>query len=514
MKENDNTATVKSLAELIDDSSGVVELFFNSNGRSVGVSSVEYDSRRARPGSLFVAVEGYATDGHRYVEQVAEAGVPAVVVSRKRADEFRHLIEKGVALLVSDNTRKALSALSASFYGYPSRDMKILGVTGTNGKTSITYMVESVLRECGFSVGVIGTINYRWNGHEYPSANTTPESQDLQKTLAAMRGDGVEYVVMEVSSHALQLNRVDDIYFDVAAFTNLTGDHLDFHHSLEEYYQAKKRIFHLLENSRKAKKIGIVNTDDFYGERLFKKATSYSYPMVSFGLNPGAYFRPERDSIENRMTGLRYRLDSPDRGLQVELNCVGTFHVYNSLAALSILSSLDIPYGMILKGLKSLSGVPGRFDVIASKLGISVVIDYAHTGDALQKLLESVNELRTARVITVFGCGGDRDRTKRPVMGRVAAENSDFVIVTSDNPRTENPGAIIADITAGISSDNYRVIEDRRQAIREALFIAQPGDIVVIAGKGHETYQIVGTEKSHFDDHEEARDALKDRGSL
>ena len=512
MEKSENKGTiVKKLIDLIDDSRENVELFSQSNGRSIEISSVEYDSRRVRQGSLFVAVEGYASDGHRYIAEVTEKGAAAVVVSRSRAGEFRHVIERGVSLLVSDNTRRALSSLSSSFYGFPSRDMKLIGITGTNGKTSITYMVESVLKECGYSVGVIGTINYRWNGIDHPADNTTPESRDLQKILNDMRNDGVEYVVMEISSHALQLNRTDNVDLDAAVFTNLTGDHLDFHHTLEEYYQAKKRIFNLLENSSKEKKIGIVNIDDPYGARLFSKRGIYSYPLVSFGLGGDAYFRPRVESIVNSMDGLKYSLAAPDSGLAVELNCSGRFHVYNSLAAISILASLEIPYEMIQAGLKKLKTVPGRFDVIRSGRGISVVVDYAHTGDAVQKLLDSVNELRTGRVITVFGCGGDRDRTKRPVMGKIASDNSDLAIVTSDNPRTEDPEAIIKDIVAGIERDNFHVVTDRREAIREAVMMARPGDIVVVAGKGHEDYQILGKEKIHFDDHEEARRALDER---
>ena len=471
------------------------------------ISSVEYDSRLAVEGCLFVAVQGYNVDGHDFVEQAVSNGAAAVLISENRLEAFRHLAEKGCAVFTTNNTREALSEISAAFYGFPSDDMKVIGVTGTNGKTSVTYMIESVLRECGFNCGVIGTINSRWNGNEYTSLNTTPESRDIQKILRSMKEDGVEYAVMEVSSHALALDRVAHINFDCAVFTNLTGEHLDFHHDMDDYFEAKLRLFDLLEASPKKEKTAAVNIDDEYGARIFASREKYGYKINGFGLGDSADFLADAASVENRISGLSYSMLRPFAGARISLNCAGGFQLYNSLSVVSALASINIPFEAICRGLAGLRGVPGRFDVV-SEGGVSAIIDYAHTGDALSKLLDSVNGVRTGKIITVFGCGGDRDKTKRPLMGKIASEKSDVAVVTSDNPRTEAPDSIIADIVAGISSKNYIVIPDRASAIREAAVMAGEGDILVIAGKGHEDYQILGKEKIHFDDREEAQKAL------
>ncbi|PKL37605.1 MAG: UDP-N-acetylmuramoyl-L-alanyl-D-glutamate--2,6-diaminopimelate ligase [Spirochaetae bacterium HGW-Spirochaetae-1] len=510
MEQSDINIT-RNLSDLLDQCRQSAELYSSGDLKEVKVVAVEYDSRKVTEGAVFVAVEGYETDGHGFIDAAIAKGAAAVVVSRKRAGEFLHLDRKSITLLVSDNTRKALSCLSASFYDNPSRKMKVIGITGTNGKTSITYMIESVLKENGLETGVMGTINYRWGGVERPAPNTTPESRDMQEMFYRMHRDGVRAVVMEISSHALELNRADDIDLDAAVFTNLTRDHLDFHHDFEAYFSAKKRIFSILDRSIKEKKIGIVNGDDEYGARILKNRNNYSYPIVSFGVDSDAYFRTDRKSIVNEISGLSYVLESPEKGLSVSLQLAGTFHVYNSLAALATLVSLDVPYAVIQQGLKKLKSVPGRFDTITTGLGFGVVVDYAHTSDALQKLLDSVNELKKNRIITVFGCGGDRDRTKRPIMGKIAVDFSDHVIITSDNPRTEEPDAIIRDITAGIEKINYDVESDREKAIAMAVAMGEPGDIIVIAGKGHEDYQILGRSKIHFDDHEIASKYIRER---
>lgn len=472
------------------------------------ILSVEYDSRKAAPGCLFTAIEGYEADGHKYIDRAVDAGASAVILSEKRAGEFMHLAGKGVAVLASGNTRKGLSAASAAFFGDPSKDMMIIGVTGTNGKTSITYMIESILAMHGISTGVIGTINYRWGGKDYPAPNTTPESRDIHELLHGMKNDGVKAVVIEVSSHALELNRADDIHFDAAIFTNLTRDHLDFHRDFENYFNAKRKIFDLLHLSCKTKKAGIVNVDDSYGMRIYQGRDSWSFPMTSYGLGSGAMFRPEAGTIRNEIDGLFYELESPEKGIAVKLQLSGRFHIYNSMAAVAAMRGLDVPWVTITGGISALKRVPGRFDVIHSDEGFSIVVDYAHTGDALLKLLQSVNELKAGRVITLFGCGGDRDRTKRPVMGRVAVENSDHVIVTSDNPRTEEREVIISEIIAGIDTGSFEIIPDREEAIARAVSMAGKRDIIVIAGKGHEDYQIIGREKIHFDDHEIANKYL------
>ncbi|MBN1498259.1 MAG: UDP-N-acetylmuramoyl-L-alanyl-D-glutamate--2,6-diaminopimelate ligase [Spirochaetes bacterium] len=504
-----NSIQIKaSIGDLAEASGGAVALA--GPGDTV-VTSLEYDSRLVKKGSLFVAVEGFKSDGHKFVKTAVESGAAAVCVSRSRAAEYAGLVDRGVGILTTADTRTALSRLSAAFFGFPSRSMLAIGVTGTNGKTSITYMLEAIMKRHGRKPGVIGTINYRWCGREYPAPNTTPESKDLQEILYRMRRDGVDAFIMEVSSHALELRRADDIDFDAAVFTNLTRDHLDFHHDFESYFNAKKRIFELLEKSFKKGRYGVVNVDDPYGRELFMMRNSRTYPMVSFGIETEADYMPDPGAIANSIRGLSYRLARPEAGVDIRLNLLGTFQLYNSLAALAVSHRMGVPFEEIAEGLAGLETVPGRFDVLKADRGFVVIVDYAHTVDALQKLLRSVNELEHRRVITVFGCGGDRDRTKRPLMGSVAEDNSDLVVVTSDNPRTEDPARIIGEITAGLAKGNHEIIPDRAEAIARAMAMAGEGDIVVIAGKGHEDYQIIGTEKTHFDDKEVAARCMQVR---
>lgn len=488
------------LKEILEVTGEFIEL---ENGPvDIEISSIEYDSRKVKEDSLFVAVEGLQSDGHDYIKSAVANGAKCIIVSSSRIEEFLKLYPSGITFLKTNDTRRALSVVSASFFQFPSRTMTVIGVTGTNGKTSITFLLESIFKNAGYNPGIIGTVNYRWNNEELPAANTTPESRDMQELLYNMKKDGIDIVIMEVSSHALDLNRTDDVDFDVAVFTNLTRDHFDFHGNFENYFSAKKKIFQLLENSSKEKKVGIINIDDDYGMKIFEEKEDYSYQLKSFGLNEKSDYRPVIDSIENKITGLKYVIEKPLDGLSVELILSGTFHVYNSLAAVAVSDSIGLSTDEIRNGLGSIQSIPGRFEVLNSPEGFSVVIDYAHTGDALLKLLQSVNELNANRVITVFGCGGDRDRTKRPIMGQVAEQNSDKLIITSDNPRTEEPSAIIDEIVKGLDGKNFEVIVDRESAIKHAVSIGQEGDIIVIAGKGHEDYQILGTEKIHFDDRE------------
>ena len=488
------------LQEILGTTGELIELV---NGPvDIEISSVEYDSRKVKKDSLFVAVEGMQSDGHDYIKSAVKNGAKCIVVSSAREAEFSDVARSGVTLLKTNDTRRALSIVSASYFQYPSRSLTVIGVTGTNGKTSITFLLESIFKSAGYNPGIIGTVNYRWNNKELPAANTTPESRDMQELLYNMKEDGVDIVIMEVSSHALDLNRTDDVDFDVAVFTNLTRDHFDFHENFENYFSAKKKIFQLLDKSSKDKKVAIVNIDDEYGMKIFEEKESYSYSLKSFGLNESADYKPIVDTIENRITGLKYIIEKPLDGLKIELVLSGTFHVYNSLAAIAVSDSIGLTPEGISNGLLSIKSIPGRFEVLYSEKGFSVVVDYAHTGDALLKLLQSVNELKPNRVITVFGCGGDRDRTKRPIMGQVVENNSDQLIITSDNPRTEEPSAIIDDIVEGLEGKTFEVIVDRESAIKHAVSIGQEGDIIVIAGKGHEDYQILGTEKIHFDDRE------------
>jgi len=497
------------LEDVIRDAGSLACPVSSSGGTMI--SSVEYDSRYVQQGSLFVAVKGFQSDGHEYVRKAVDAGAAAVVVSNDQVEHFRDVENKGAVVIASSDCRRALSRLSAAMCGFPSRNAVVIGITGTNGKTSTTYMLESVFRKAGYNPGVIGTVNYRWNSTVRPAPNTTPESKDIQDLLRDMTGDGVDCVIMEISSHGLELGRADDIDLDAAVFTNLTRDHLDFHHTFEEYFAAKVKIFDILAHSMKEKKSAVVNIDDPYGVRILEDRGRYRYPFISFGIDHDADYMPVAGSIVNTIKGIGYRMKGPDFRQDVAMNVAGRFNVYNSMSAFAAAHSLGIAADVIAGGLGEVTTVPGRFDCIDSSEGFSVVVDYAHTDDALEKLLLSARELNPKRLITVFGCGGNRDRTKRPLMGKTATSLSDYVVVTSDNPRKEEPKAIIEDILAGITASNYEVEPDRETAIRSAIEKAEKGDLIVIAGKGHEDYQILGTEKIHFDDREMARKYIQMR---
>lgn len=506
-----NPAGAITLADLLEGAGDAVRLATGSP--SVRVGSVEYDSRHAGMGSLFVAVEGFQSDGHAFAAAAASAGASAIVVSASRAREFSALAEGGTALCVCDDTRLALSRLSAAFYGFPSSRAMVIGITGTNGKTSTTFMLESIARAAGMTPGVMGTINYRWNDTVMTAANTTPESRDIQQIMHAMVSDGVDCIVMEVSSHGLDLLRAEDIAFDAAVFTNLTRDHLDFHRGFEEYFAAKKRIFSILEKSSKAGRRGVINADDAYGRRLLEERRLFSYPFVPYAVDGEADYRPSAGTVKNSVEGISYSVRANGKEIPLSMRIAGGFNVYNSLCAFATASEMGFPPETIARGLADVETVPGRFDRISSPEGFSVIVDYAHTDDALEKLLRSARDLAPRRLITVFGCGGDRDRTKRPLMGAAAERLSDHVIVTSDNPRSEEPSAIINDILAGMNSGAREVVADREPAIRRAIELACEGDIVVIAGKGHENYQILGSGRIHFDDREMAHKYIDMRAS-
>ena len=498
------------LIDLLQQANSDLEILQDAQEQvvSLEILAIEYDSRQVKPGSLFVAIEGQQSDGHNFVKAAAGQGAQVIVIDKKRQLEFEGWAEEqGIILLGANNPRRALSLLSAIFFGFPSREMKVIGVTGTNGKTSITYMLESILQVYATqlnlshqAVGVLGTINYRWGDEIRPAPNTTPESKDLQNILSTMKDEGVQFVILEISSHALTLDRVADLDLDVAIFTNLTRDHFDFHHNFEDYFLAKKKIFDLLESSSKKEKVGLVNLDDEYGKKIYAKRENYSYPLKGFGQKAEAFFAPLKDSCHNNLAGLSYSLERPVPGVELKLQVPGIFQLYNSLAALGAAYSLNVPLKVIKMGLESLNKIPGRLEVITKGLDFNVVVDYAHTSDALLNLLRSLRDFSSARIITVFGCGGDRDKTKRSLMGQVALENSDFTIITSDNPRHENPEEIIRDIATGLPEDRFLIIVDREAAIQKGIEMAQSGDVVAIAGKGHENYQIIKGKKFHFDD--------------
>ena len=466
--------------------------------------SIEYDSRKISENSLFVAVKGLVSDGHDYIRPLDEKGLSCVIVSSERASEFSDM---KCCVISSDDTRAALSFVSAYFFGDVTLSIPVIGITGTNGKTSTTYMLEALFKNAGYNPGVIGTVAYRWNGNEIPAPNTTPESRDLHKLFHDMKKDGVDCVVMEVSSHGLALGRVNDISFQGAVFTNLTRDHLDYHKTFEEYFEAKKILFSLLEKSHRQNKFACVNHDDEYGMKILKSCNDYSYPFYSFGLSSDADFYPVENSLITSISTVKYSVKHNNSVYHVNLPMGGKFSFYNSLAAFSAASAFGMDGETAAEGFLLIRNVPGRFERVDADCAFSVIVDYAHTNDAMEKLLSSAKELNPSKLITVFGCGGDRDRTKRPLMGEVAGKYSDTAIVTSDNPRTENPESIISDILAGMDgySDKTIVEIDREKAIQYAISIAEKDSVIVIAGKGHEDYQIVGTEKHHFDDREIAR---------
>jgi UDP-N-acetylmuramoyl-L-alanyl-D-glutamate--2,6-diaminopimelate ligase len=467
------------------------------------VTGIAYDSRRVDPGNVFVALRGQHTDGRAFVAQAIERGAVGVV-SEESAPAG---VQAGWAHVT--HARLALALLSVAFHGDPSRRMRVVGITGTNGKTTTAYLVASVLEAAGIRCGLLGTVAYRIGSQTREATRTTPEAPDVQALLAEMVHEGCGACVMEVSSHALALSRVDGMTFAAAVFTNLTRDHLDFHADMEEYFQAKRRLFELLPPEHPA----VINADDPRASALLATAGR----SITYGINKPADVSsvPLSYSLE----GLAFQVKTPRGAVTVRSSLVGRPNVYNILAAVATAIALDLSIESMEKGIASLERVPGRFQVVSSvDDDVTVVVDYAHTDDALRNLLETARPLAAGRLITVFGCGGDRDRTKRPLMGAVAGRLSDVIVITSDNPRGEDPARIIEEIQRGITHDTARVdgqrivtIVDRRRAIDDAIDNGTPGDLVLIAGKGHEKYQVIGAETLPFDDVEVAQAALARR---
>jgi len=468
------------------------------------VTGIAYDSRRVERGFLFVAVKGFKTDGHLYIQDAVNRGAAAVVMQQDLP------VPGDAVKILAPDTRRLLPQLSARFFGYPARKMKMIGVTGTNGKTTTTNLIENIYRAHGVKTGLIGTIHNRIGNRVLAVEHTTPESTDLQSLLAQMTGAGVEAVIMEVSSHALALRRVDQCEFDTAVFTNLTQDHLDFHGSMEDYLAAKLVLFEQL--GRDAYKTGpkqaVVNADDPAAKRIKAACT---VPVITYGIKRQADISAADVKISTRGVSFTAVLDG--EAMPLNLKMTARFNVYNSLAAIAAGIAAGIPPATIKGALEGVSGVPGRFELVDRGQSFAVVIDYAHTPDGLENVLSTAREVSKGKVIAVFGCGGDRDRTKRPLMGEIAVRLSSLAVVTSDNPRSENPLNIINDIMTGVQrvpEAVYQVIPDRRQAIDWAVRAAGPGDVVVIAGKGHEDYQIIGDRRLHFDDREVAAAVLDD----
>jgi UDP-N-acetylmuramoyl-L-alanyl-D-glutamate--2,6-diaminopimelate ligase len=462
------------------------------------VAAVEHDSRRVQAGALFVALRGAVADGHQFVDAALRKGALAVVSEREPPP--------GTPWVRVPDAREALAELAAAFYGRPGEQLELIGVTGTNGKTTTTFLIDAALRAAGHKVGLLGTVQYRVGDRLLDASRTTPESADLQALMHEMVAAGCSHAVMEVSSHALALKRVHGCAFGVAVFTNLTRDHLDFHADMDAYFGAKRVLFDTL---LRPDGTAVINADDDRAAELRSVAKGRVW---TFGLERHADFRGH--DVRLSLAGTRFHATTPFGILAVETPLLGRFNVENVLAALAAALAAGVPTDRALQGIASVRGVPGRLERVDCGQDFLVVVDYAHTDDALKNLLETVRELGPSRVITVFGCGGDRDRTKRPLMGAVASRLSDVVIVTSDNPRSEPPEAILEEIQRGMNGGRKaerHAIVDRREAIARALELARTGDAVVIAGKGHETYQVLGTDKVPFDEREIVRAATGGR---
>ena len=473
----------------------MIELLAGVGARATGradtlVTGIAYRSDRVRPGDVFFCVPGFATDGHIYAEDAVDRGAAALVVERE--------LEVETPQFVVDDTRAALAYASAEFYGRPSESIDVVGITGTNGKTTTAYLVDSIARAAGHVTGLVGTVETRVAEKRRAAGRTTPEAADIQSLLAEMRDAGATVCAMEVSSHAIDLHRVDGVRFAVAAFTNLTQDHLDFHHTIEQYYSVKRRLFTDFDCEAR-----VVNVDDPFGMGIANEIGG----VLTVGRTRSAHIRATDERLD--ATGSRFALHTPAGVAQVELPLAGAYNVSNALVAAGCAMALGVSLDAIVFGLESAPQVPGRLERIDCGQGFSVVVDYAHTPDSLEKAIAAVAEVTKGRVLTVFGCGGDRDPDKRPMMGRAAA-SAHHVIVTSDNPRSEDPVGIILQIEDGLrdADASYEVEVDRRRAIEKAIRSAERGDAVLIAGKGHEDYQIFSDRTIHFDDREVAREVL------
>lgn len=470
-------------------------------------TGVQSDSRKVGPGDLFLCVRGLVVDGHRFAAKAVEQGAAALVVEEP--------LPLDVPMLVVKDVRFAMAVIASRFYGYPSREMKVIGVTGTNGKTTTTYILEKILTDRGLRTGLMGTVRMRIGEEEFPAENTTQEALELQRNFRRMRDVGTDYCLMEVSSHALDLGRVKSVRFRTALFTNLTQDHLDYHKTMEDYRSAKGLLFSRLGNELpgdpEERSYAVLNADD-PASAYYAKQTAVE--VLTYGIDNPSDVRAENIRITAK--GTSFRLVTYLGETDVHLKLVGKFNVYNALGAVAVSLLEGVSLEQVKESLEGMLPVEGRMEAVDEGQDFLVLVDYAHTPDGLENALAAVKEVAEGRVITVFGCGGDRDRTKRPKMGRIAARYSDYVLVTSDNPRSEDPEAILKDIEpgvldAGLPEEKYAMIADRRTAIQKAIEMASPKDVVLIAGKGHETYQLIKGATLHFDDREEARIALRSR---
>lgn len=464
------------------------------------ILNIEQDSRKVTPGTLFICIEGENFDGHSFAKDAEKNGASAIVAQKP--------IDVSVPTIYVHDTVRAMAIISSHFYGNPSEQLFVIGVTGTNGKTSVTHMIDHLFKDTGKKTGLIGTLYTKIGNETFETKNTTPDSLTLQKTYRKMKDEPVEVLSMEVSSHALATGRVWGTNFDIAVFTNLSQDHLDFHRTMDEYKHVKGLLFSQLGNQYGTgrQKFAVLNGDDPASED-YKKMTSAH--VIEYGLNPSASVVAK--NIEYGGKGTTFDLVTPAGERKVHTPLLGLFNVYNLLAAVSVGIIYGLELNEIVSSLESFTGVPGRFELVDEGQPFSVIVDYAHTPDGLENVLQTAQSLSKGKIFAIVGCGGDRDRKKRPLMAQIACQYADYPIFTSDNPRSEDPRAIIKDMEAGVKNAEYKVIVDRKEAIEYAVSKAGEGDMILIAGKGHETYQIIGDQVFDFDDREIAREAIKKR---
>ncbi|WP_306981117.1 UDP-N-acetylmuramoyl-L-alanyl-D-glutamate--2,6-diaminopimelate ligase [Alkalicoccobacillus murimartini] len=463
----------------------------------IKIKQIDMDSRNVAEGSLFICIKGYTVDGHDFAEKAIESGAAAIIAERS--------LDVSVPLIIVDDAKRAMARLASYFYEEPTKKLNLIGVTGTNGKTSTTHILDQILRDAKHKTGMIGTMYTKIGDQTFDTANTTPESLILQQTFKSMNEANVQTAVMEVSSHALHHGRVRGCDFDIAVFTNLTPDHLDYHETMDKYLFAKSLLFSQLGNTYEGK-TAVINIDDLSGPRLAQLTTA---DIITYGIRKPADIRA-RD-IKSTPEGTTFILEAFGEEVTVTFSLIGLFSVYNALAAVAAALASGIELKQIKASLEHVKGIAGRFEPVQCGQPYSVIVDYAHTADSLQNVLDTVTELTNGHVTVVVGCGGDRDASKRPVMANIAVKQADRAIFTSDNPRSEDPELILKDMTKDLLADNYETVLDRKVAIYRAIEAAEEGDVVLIAGKGHETYQDIAGVKHHFDDKEVAAEAIKGR---
>ncbi len=462
----------------------------------IDITGIAYDSRMVEKGNLFICITGYKIDGHKFIEDAINRGAVAILLENE--------IEITVTAIQVKNTRSAMPQFASRFYGNPTDKLRLIGLTGTNGKTTTSYLIKSILENSGKMVGLLGTISIKIGDKEVESTRTTPESVDLQKLFNVMANTKVTHAVMEVSSHSLDLGRVDGCNFHTGIFTNLTQDHLDFHQTIEKYRDAKEKLFCMTSG------VNIINIDDEHGRIIANHIKDFKIPMYTYAIDRNADFMAKNMTIT--ASGVSFILLTPDYSIDIKVNIPGKFSVYNALAAAAAAFVQGIEKESIKSGLERIKGVPGRSEVVNIDMPYTVIVDYAHTPDGMENILNSVREYVKGKIITVFGCGGDRDKTKRAIMGEIGGKLSDYCVITSDNPRSEDPYVIIKQIEEGIKKTKckYDSIESRRKAIKKALSIAEKDDVILIIGKGHETYQVLRDRTIPFDDREVVLEMLKE----